>query len=31
MRAHLQFLGAADTVTGSRYLVETETARVLVA
>ena len=30
MRAHLQFLGAADTVTGSRYLIETESARVLV-
>ena len=24
MRAHLQVLGAADTVTGSRYLIEIE-------
>ena len=30
MRAHLQFFGAADTVTGSRYLIVTESARVLV-
>ena len=30
MRAHLQFLGAADTVTGSRYLIETESSRILV-
>lgn len=30
MRAQLQFLGAADTVTGSRYLIETESARILV-
>jgi len=30
MSAQLQVLGAADTVTGSRYLVETETARILV-
>ena len=29
-RATLQFLGAADTVTGSRYLIETPDARVLV-
>jgi metallo-beta-lactamase family protein len=28
--AHLRFLGAADTVTGSRYLLETATSRVLV-
>jgi metallo-beta-lactamase family protein len=27
---HIRFLGAADTVTGSRYLVETDTARILV-
>jgi metallo-beta-lactamase family protein len=27
---HIRFLGAADTVTGSRYLVETATARILV-
>ena len=30
MRAQHQFLGAADTVTGSRYLIETESARILV-
>lgn len=30
MTARLRFLGAADTVTGSRYLVETDSARVLV-
>jgi len=30
MRAQLQFLGAADTVTGSRYLIEAESSRVLV-
>lgn len=30
MNAHLRFLGAADTVTGSRYLIETGTARILV-
>ena len=30
MRTQLQFLGAADTVTGSRYLTQTESSRVLV-
>jgi metallo-beta-lactamase family protein len=30
MSLRIRFLGAADTVTGSRYLVETERARVLV-
>jgi metallo-beta-lactamase family protein len=30
LAATIRFLGAADTVTGSRYLVETERARVLV-
>lgn len=30
MTTRIQFLGATDTVTGSRYLVETDTARLLV-
>jgi metallo-beta-lactamase family protein len=30
MDAHLQFLGAADSVTGSRYLIDTGTTRILV-
>ena len=30
MSSTLQFLGASDTVTGSRYLVTTASARVLV-
>ena len=30
MSSTLQFLGAADTVTGSRYLITTPSARVLV-
>jgi predicted metal-dependent RNase len=30
MTATITFLGAAETVTGSRYLVETEAAQVLV-
>ena len=30
MSCSVRFLGATDTVTGSRYLVETDNARVLV-
>ena len=30
MNDYLQFLGAADSVTGSRYLIDTESSRILV-
>ncbi len=30
MPTHLQFLGAADTVTGSQYLLETDRARIVI-